>query len=174
MLKEPLPNNELRAMQETHAAFNYIMPCWWNLIENVIMLHMFTNNCNSRSCFALGQAHDPKRAHVGRSPEFHLPCKIWNSNDEDGNYAQNFEHQHQHLQVSRTDVAKPHQFCAQVQRFTMQESWISPSSPRFNASMINTIEDPLEELCLKHRRCTCWNQHGADCSDGKKGHNSLN
>ena len=28
----------------------------------------------------------------------------------------------QHLQVSRTDVAKPHQFCAQVQRFTMQES----------------------------------------------------
>ena len=34
----------------------------------------------------------------------------------------NFEHHHQHLQVSRTDVAKPHQFCAQVQRFTMQES----------------------------------------------------
>ena len=27
MLKEPLPNNELRAMQETHAAFNYTMPC---------------------------------------------------------------------------------------------------------------------------------------------------
>jgi len=25
MLKEPLPNNELRAMQETHAAFNYTM-----------------------------------------------------------------------------------------------------------------------------------------------------
>ena len=46
----------------------------------------------------------------------------------------------------------------------------SPSSPRFNASMIDTIEDPREELCLKHRRCTCWNQHGAYCSDGKKGH----
>ena len=27
MLKEPLPNNELRAMQETHAAFNYTMSC---------------------------------------------------------------------------------------------------------------------------------------------------
>ena len=27
MLKEPMPNNELRAMQETHAAFNYTMPC---------------------------------------------------------------------------------------------------------------------------------------------------
>ena len=27
MLKEPLPNNELHAMQETHAAFNYTMPC---------------------------------------------------------------------------------------------------------------------------------------------------
>ena len=27
MLKEPLPNNELRAMQETHDAFNYTMPC---------------------------------------------------------------------------------------------------------------------------------------------------
>ena len=26
MLKEPLPNNELRAMQETHVAFNYTMP----------------------------------------------------------------------------------------------------------------------------------------------------
>ena len=50
----------------------------------------------------------------------------------------------------------------------------SPPSPRFNVSMIDTIEDPREELCLKHQRCTCWNQHGADCSDGKKGHNSLN
>ena len=28
----------------------------------------------------------------------------------------------------------------------------SPSSPRFNAFMIDTIEDPQEELCLKHRR----------------------
>jgi hypothetical protein len=27
MLKEPMPNNELRTMQETHAAFNYTMPC---------------------------------------------------------------------------------------------------------------------------------------------------
>ena len=27
MLKEHLPNNELRAMQEIHAAFNYTMPC---------------------------------------------------------------------------------------------------------------------------------------------------
>jgi len=27
ILKEPLPNNELRAMQETHDAFNYTMPC---------------------------------------------------------------------------------------------------------------------------------------------------
>ena len=26
MLKEPLSNNELRAMQETDAAFNYTMP----------------------------------------------------------------------------------------------------------------------------------------------------
>ena len=32
-----------------------------------------------------------------------------------------YEHHHQH-QVSRTDVAKPHKFCAQVQRFAMQES----------------------------------------------------
>ena len=50
--------------------------------------------------------------------------RTWNSIDEEGNCAQNFEHHHQHLQVSRMDVAKPHQFCAQVQRFTMQESWI--------------------------------------------------
>ena len=27
MFKEPLPNNEVRAMQETHAAFNYTKPC---------------------------------------------------------------------------------------------------------------------------------------------------
>ena len=27
MLKEPLPNNELHAMQETHAVFNYTMSC---------------------------------------------------------------------------------------------------------------------------------------------------
>ena len=26
------------------------------------------------------------------------------------------------FKVSRTNIAKPHQFCAQVQRFTMQES----------------------------------------------------
>ena len=45
----------------------------------------------------------------------------------------------------------------------------SPSSPRFNASMINTIEDPREELCLKHRRCT-----GKIAVTGKNGHNSLN
>jgi hypothetical protein len=27
MLKEPLPNDELRAMQEINATFNYTMPC---------------------------------------------------------------------------------------------------------------------------------------------------
>ena len=45
----------------------------------------------------------------------------------------------------------------------------SPSSPRFNGSMIGTIEDPREELCLKHRRCT-----GKIAVTGKNGHNSLN
>jgi hypothetical protein len=28
MLREPFLNDELRAMQETHATFNYTMPCW--------------------------------------------------------------------------------------------------------------------------------------------------
>ena len=61
-----------------------------------------------------------------------------NSNDEEGNRAQNFDHHHQHLQVSRTDVAKPHQFCAQVQRFAMQESWIFMISIK---SSVQRIDD---------------------------------
>ena len=34
------------------------------------MLHMFTNNYKSRSCFALGQAHDPKKHMSGEAPNF--------------------------------------------------------------------------------------------------------
>jgi hypothetical protein len=37
-----------------------ITPCLIDKIEDVIMLHMFTSNCKSLSCFALGQAHDLK------------------------------------------------------------------------------------------------------------------
>ena len=58
----------------------------------------------------------------GEAPNFTNHAGHETQNDEEENRAQNFEHHHQHLQVSRTDVAKPHQFCAQVQRFTMQES----------------------------------------------------
>ena len=86
------------------------------------MLHMFTNNCKFRSCFALGQAHDPTRAHVGRSPNF---------TNHAGHETQMMRRETvpkilntiiNIFKFSRTEVAKPHQFCAQVHRFTMQES----------------------------------------------------
>ena len=46
----------------------------------------------------------------GEAPNFTNHAGHETQNDEEENRAQNFEHHHQHLQVSRTDVAKPHQF----------------------------------------------------------------
>jgi hypothetical protein len=81
-----------------------ITPCLVDKIEDVIMLHMFTSNCKSRSCFALCQAHDLKRAMSGEVPNFTNHAGHETQMMKEGNRAQSFEH-HQHLQVSRTDVA---------------------------------------------------------------------
>ena len=50
----------------------------------------------------------------------------------------------------------------------------SPSSPRFNASMIDTIEDPREELCSDIGDTRAEISTGQIAVMGKKGHNSLN
>jgi hypothetical protein len=36
--------------------------------------YVYNKFCKSHSCFTLDQASDPKRAYVGRRPEFHKPC----------------------------------------------------------------------------------------------------
>ena len=116
------------------------------------MLHMFTNNCKSRFCFALGLAHDPKRPHVGEAPNFtnhaghetqmmrretepkilNTIINIFKFQEQTSLSLINFVYKSRDLQCKKVDTI-----------------------PRFNASMIDTIEDPWEELCLKHRRCTC-------------------
>ena len=72
MPKEPLPNDELSAMHETYASFNYTFTCCYNLHVVLIMdAYVYNKFCKSRSCFALGQANDLKEAHVGKRPDFH-------------------------------------------------------------------------------------------------------
>jgi hypothetical protein len=70
--KEPLPNDELSAMHETYASFIYTLTCCYNLLVVLIMdVYVYNKFCKSRSCFALGQANDLKKAHVGRRHDFH-------------------------------------------------------------------------------------------------------
>jgi hypothetical protein len=70
--KEPLPNDELSAMHETYASFVYTLICCYNLHVVLIMdAYVYNKFCKSRSCFALGQANDLKKAHVETRPDFH-------------------------------------------------------------------------------------------------------
>ena len=85
------------------------------------MLHMFTNNCKSRS-LRLVKLMTLKEHMSGEAPNF---------TNHAGHETQMMRRETvpkilntiiNIFKVSRTNVAKPHQFCAQVQRFTMQES----------------------------------------------------
>jgi hypothetical protein len=70
--KEPLPNDELSAMHETYASFVYTLTCCYNSHVVIIMdAYVYNKFCKSRSCFALGQTNDLKKAHVRRRPNFH-------------------------------------------------------------------------------------------------------
>ena len=67
-----LPNEELSAMQDTYGSFSYTLICCYNLIMVQIMdAYVYNKFCKSRSCFALGQVNNLKRAHVGRKRVFH-------------------------------------------------------------------------------------------------------
>jgi hypothetical protein len=70
--KEHLPNDELSAMHETYASFVYTLTCCYNSHVVLIMdAYVYNTFCKTRSCFALGQANDLKRVHVGRRPDIH-------------------------------------------------------------------------------------------------------
>jgi hypothetical protein len=70
--KEPLPIDELSSMHETYASFVYTLTCCYNSHVVLIMdAYVYNKFCKSRSCFALGQANDLKKSHVGRRPDFH-------------------------------------------------------------------------------------------------------
>jgi hypothetical protein len=70
--KECLHNDELIAMHETYASFNYTLICCCNLLVVLIMdAYVYNKFCKSRSCFALGPIKDLKEAYVGRRPDFH-------------------------------------------------------------------------------------------------------
>jgi hypothetical protein len=72
MPEEPLTNDELSAIHETYASFNYTLTCCYNLLVVLIMdVYVYNRFCKSRSCFVLGQAIDLKEAHVGRRTDFH-------------------------------------------------------------------------------------------------------
>ena len=72
MPKEPFPKDELSAMHETYASFDYTLSCCYNLHVVLIMdAYVYNKFCKSRSCFVLGQANDIKEAHVGKLPDFH-------------------------------------------------------------------------------------------------------
>jgi hypothetical protein len=72
MPKEPLINEELSAMHETYASFNYTLIRCYNLLMVLIMdTYVYNKFCKSRSCFVLGQANNLKEAHVRRRPDFH-------------------------------------------------------------------------------------------------------
>jgi hypothetical protein len=70
--KESLPNDELSAMRETYASFVYTLTCCYNSHVVLVMdVYVYNKFCKSRSCFALGQSNDLKKAQVGRRPDFH-------------------------------------------------------------------------------------------------------
>jgi hypothetical protein len=70
--KEPFPNGELSAMHETYASFVYTLICCYNLLVVLIMdVYVYNKFCKSRSCFALGQANDLEKEHVGIRPDVH-------------------------------------------------------------------------------------------------------
>jgi hypothetical protein len=72
MPKEPLPNQELSALHETYASFNYTLVCCYNLLVVLIMdAYVYNKFCKSRSCFVLCQYNDLKEAYVRRKPGFH-------------------------------------------------------------------------------------------------------
>jgi hypothetical protein len=61
--KEPLTNDELSAMHETYASFNYTLTCCYNLHMVLIMdAYVYHKFCKSRSCFVFGQANDLKES----------------------------------------------------------------------------------------------------------------
>ena len=139
------------------------------------MLHMFTNNCKSRSCFALGQAHDQKEHMSGEAPNFtnhagqetqmmretvpkilNTIINIFKFQERTSLSLINFVHKSRGLQCKKVEYSG------------------SPSSPRFNASMIDTIEDPREEICLNIGDARAEISTGQIVVTGKKGHNSLN
>jgi hypothetical protein len=73
MHKEPLPNDELSALHETYASFNYTLICCYNLLVVLIMdAHVFNKFCKSRSCFVLGQANDLKKGKYWAKTRFSL------------------------------------------------------------------------------------------------------
>jgi hypothetical protein len=70
--KEPFPNGELSAMNETYASFIYTLTCCYNSHVVLIMdAYVYNKFCKFRSCLALGQANDLKKAHVERRSDFH-------------------------------------------------------------------------------------------------------
>jgi hypothetical protein len=69
--KETFPNDKLSVMHEIYASFVYTLTCCYNSHVVLIMdVYVYNKFCKSRSCFALGQANDPKEAHVGKGPIF--------------------------------------------------------------------------------------------------------
>jgi hypothetical protein len=69
--KELLSNDELSSLHETYASFDYTLICCYNLLVVLIMdAYVYNKFCKFRSCFALDQANDLKKVHVGRSPIF--------------------------------------------------------------------------------------------------------
>jgi hypothetical protein len=72
MPKEPFPNGELSAINETYASFVYTLTCCYNLhLVLIVNVYVYNKFCKFRSCFALGQYNDLKKAHVRRRPDFH-------------------------------------------------------------------------------------------------------
>jgi hypothetical protein len=69
--KEPLTNYELSAIHETYASLVCTLTCCYNSHVMLIMYaYVYNKFCKSWSWFALGQANDLKKAHVGRRPIF--------------------------------------------------------------------------------------------------------
>jgi hypothetical protein len=70
--KEHLTNDVLSVMHETYASSIYTLICCYNSHVVLIMdAYVYNKFCKFRSCFALGQANDLKKVHVGRRPDFH-------------------------------------------------------------------------------------------------------
>jgi hypothetical protein len=70
--KEPFPSDELSALHETYASFNYTLICCYNLHVVLIMdAYVYNKFCKSRSCFALDQANELKE-HMSGKDQFSL------------------------------------------------------------------------------------------------------